>query len=284
MLVVSAISGNFFFSWPENLLRLLMRWRWVCILVLITYLIHHFLHRNFSAVLSDVTRTIPSWLVSLGLLATTDHSEGSGWRGDAILFFQPVSTTPSQWKILKVPSFPSVHIIYLIYAFSSRIPICLILPRSIRQWYSHPPLRAGWSRSWLLFPDLKGNVKIYDRDLPGPRSISFAGLRCRVDCEEQYISWMGWRLYLGFNRDIGIEFIGPWWSSYLWGGHVVHFSITVWLNNCLDWLSLQETILILFLLSSFCYKMQLVMIVQLPAWIVFFFFPEWVNSSVVASE
>ena len=85
MLVVSAISGNFFFSWPENLLRLLMRWRWVCILVLITYLIHHFLHRNFSAVLSDVTRTIPSWLVSLGLLATTDHSEGSGWRGDAIL-------------------------------------------------------------------------------------------------------------------------------------------------------------------------------------------------------
>jgi primary-amine oxidase len=37
----------------------------------------HFV-RNFSAVLSEVTRTIPSWLVSLGLSATTDLSDGSG--------------------------------------------------------------------------------------------------------------------------------------------------------------------------------------------------------------
>ena len=50
--------------------------------------------------------------------------------------------------------------------------------------------------------------KEHDRDLdylPGPRSVSFAGLRYRVDRERQYISWLGWGLYLGFNRDMGLN-------------------------------------------------------------------------------
>lgn len=41
--------------------------------------------------------------------------------------------------------------------------------------------------------------------LPGPRSVSFAGLRFRVDHEQQYVSWMGWGLYLGFDRDMGLS-------------------------------------------------------------------------------
>ncbi|KAF8815578.1 amine oxidase catalytic domain-containing protein [Phlegmacium glaucopus] len=48
----------------------------------------------------------------------------------------------------------------------------------------------------------------HDRDLdhlPGPRSVSFAGLRYRVDRERQYISWLGWGMYLGFNRDMGLN-------------------------------------------------------------------------------
>lgn len=42
-------------------------------------------------------------------------------------------------------------------------------------------------------------------DLPGPRSVSFAGLRFRVDQERQYVSWMGWGMYLGFDRDMGLS-------------------------------------------------------------------------------
>ncbi|KAL0576592.1 hypothetical protein V5O48_005385 [Marasmius crinis-equi] len=42
-------------------------------------------------------------------------------------------------------------------------------------------------------------------DLPGPRSVSFAGLRFRVDKERQYVSWMGWGFYLGFDRDMGLS-------------------------------------------------------------------------------
>lgn len=41
--------------------------------------------------------------------------------------------------------------------------------------------------------------------LPGPRSVSFAGLRFRVDREKQYVSWMGWGMYLGFERDMGLN-------------------------------------------------------------------------------
>ncbi|KAH7926787.1 amine oxidase catalytic domain-containing protein [Leucogyrophana mollusca] len=41
--------------------------------------------------------------------------------------------------------------------------------------------------------------------LPGPRSISSSGLRFRVDRDLQYVSWMGWGLYLGFNRDMGLS-------------------------------------------------------------------------------
>lgn len=41
--------------------------------------------------------------------------------------------------------------------------------------------------------------------LPGPRSVSFGGLRFRVDRALQYISWMGCGMYLGFNRDMGLS-------------------------------------------------------------------------------
>ena len=41
--------------------------------------------------------------------------------------------------------------------------------------------------------------------LPGPRSVSFGGRRFRVDKERNYVSWMGWGLFTGFNRDIGLS-------------------------------------------------------------------------------
>ncbi|KAF4575382.1 hypothetical protein EYR36_006741 [Pleurotus pulmonarius] len=41
--------------------------------------------------------------------------------------------------------------------------------------------------------------------LPGPRSVPFAGLRFRVDEKIKYVSWMGWGMYLGFDRDMGLS-------------------------------------------------------------------------------
>lgn len=42
-------------------------------------------------------------------------------------------------------------------------------------------------------------------NLPGPRSVSFSGLRFRVDQARQYVSWMGWNMYVGFDRDMGLS-------------------------------------------------------------------------------
>lgn len=60
-----------------------------------------------------------------------------------------------------------------------------------------------------------------DRDLdelPGPRSVSFSGLRYRVDREQQYVSWMGWGMYLGFDRDMGLNF----WDIRFRGQRIIY--------------------------------------------------------------
>ncbi|KAJ3861776.1 amine oxidase catalytic domain-containing protein [Lentinula novae-zelandiae] len=54
--------------------------------------------------------------------------------------------------------------------------------------------------------------------LPGPRSVSFAGLRFRVDRATQYISWMGWGMYLSFDRDMGLNI----WGITLKGERIIY--------------------------------------------------------------
>lgn len=54
--------------------------------------------------------------------------------------------------------------------------------------------------------------------LPGPRSVSFAGLRYRVDRAQQYVSWMGWSMYIGFDRDMGLSL----WDINLKGERIIY--------------------------------------------------------------
>ncbi|KAL0950332.1 hypothetical protein HGRIS_010303 [Hohenbuehelia grisea] len=54
--------------------------------------------------------------------------------------------------------------------------------------------------------------------IPGPRSVSFSGLRFRVDEELKYISWMGWGLYVGFDRDMGLSL----WDIRLRGERIIY--------------------------------------------------------------
>jgi primary-amine oxidase len=71
---------------------------------------------------------------------------------------------------------------------------------------------VSWSSRKRVGPQL-------DLDqLPGPRSVSFAGLRFRVDKELQYISWMGWGMYLGFNRDMGLSL----WDVRIRGERIIY--------------------------------------------------------------
>ena len=54
--------------------------------------------------------------------------------------------------------------------------------------------------------------------LPGPRSVSFAGLRFRVDYATQYISWLGWGMYFGFDRDMGLSL----WDLRFKGDRIIY--------------------------------------------------------------
>jgi primary-amine oxidase len=51
---------------------------------------------------------------------------------------------------------------------------------------------------------IKGKRRDLD-DRAGPRRVMFDGPRYRLDREEQYITWMGWALYLSFERDMGLH-------------------------------------------------------------------------------
>ena len=54
--------------------------------------------------------------------------------------------------------------------------------------------------------------------LPGPRQVSFAGLRFRIDRELKYVSWLGWGLYLGFDRDMGLSL----WDIRFMGDRIIY--------------------------------------------------------------
>jgi len=77
---------------------------------------------------------------------------------------------------------------------------------------THPEADYSWTQRHRKGPDR-------DLDhLPGPRSVSFGGLRYRVDRERQYISWLGWGMYLGFNRDMGLSL----WDIRFRGERIVY--------------------------------------------------------------
>lgn len=62
------------------------------------------------------------------------------------------------------------------------------------------PTKLEWSTR------TRPDYPVRDLDnLPGPRSVSFAGVRFRLDRKLQYISWMGWGMYFGFERDMGLS-------------------------------------------------------------------------------
>ncbi|KAG1845992.1 carbohydrate phosphorylase-domain-containing protein [Suillus tomentosus] len=68
------------------------------------------------------------------------------------------------------------------------------------------------------FRNVHENVLVDLDNLPGPRSVSFAGLRFRVDYDLQYVSWMGWGLYLGFDRDMGLNL----WDKHFRGERIIY--------------------------------------------------------------
>ncbi|TFK55964.1 amine oxidase catalytic domain-containing protein [Heliocybe sulcata] len=114
-------------------------------------------------------------------------------------FFQYIDmsgTDPAQWKLLKI--------VYNHQAFDGVEDFLEAFHNgTLKRLPERPDQRKdpSWSTRKRPDPDYRRDLD----HLPGPRSVSFAGLRFRVDRELQYVSWLGWGLYLGFNRDMGLS-------------------------------------------------------------------------------
>ncbi|KAI0689816.1 amine oxidase catalytic domain-containing protein [Cytidiella melzeri] len=113
-------------------------------------------------------------------------------------FFQYIDISgadPTQWKLLKL--------VYNHQIFSTVDDFLSAYHNgTLRRLPDRPDQRQDTDWSARYRPDSAPR----DLDhLPGPRQVSFAGLRFRVDRELQYVSWMGWGMYLGFDRDMGLS-------------------------------------------------------------------------------
>ncbi|KAG8785118.1 hypothetical protein FRC12_017963 [Ceratobasidium sp. 428] len=62
-----------------------------------------------------------------------------------------------------------------------------------------------------------GEARALD-DRAAPRSVLFEGSRIKADKKQQYIEWMGWSLYLGFNRDTGLTL----WNIKFKGDRIIY--------------------------------------------------------------
>ncbi|KAJ7600601.1 copper amine oxidase [Mycena floridula] len=116
-------------------------------------------------------------------------------------------TDASTWKVLKV--------VYNHQIFSGTDEFLAAWRNSTLIRPPHRPDQTG-DLSWTTRKKI-GTQRDLDH-LPGPRSVSFAGLRFRVDKKSQFVSWMGWSMYLGFDRDMGLSL----WDIRLKGERLIY--------------------------------------------------------------
>ncbi|EAU82653.2 copper amine oxidase [Coprinopsis cinerea okayama7 len=109
-------------------------------------------------------------------------------------YFDMSGTDTSQWQVVKVvyhdQFFPSVESFLEAWRNGTFI--------------RHPPPEG--TRESRLWSSRQRQGEPRDLDhLPGPTQVSFAGPRFRVDPATRYVTWMGWSMYLGFSRDMGLS-------------------------------------------------------------------------------
>ncbi|TFK81174.1 amine oxidase catalytic domain-containing protein [Polyporus arcularius HHB13444] len=128
-------------------------------------------------------------------------------------FFQYVDftgTDPEQWKLLKI--------VYNHQVFGTIDEFMTAFRNgTLKRLPSRPdqdPTASEWSTRKRPQPFAPRDLD----HLPGPRSVSFAGLRFRVDRALQYVSWMGWGMYLGFDRDMGLSL----WDLRFKGDRIIY--------------------------------------------------------------
>ncbi|WRT68805.1 uncharacterized protein IL334_005785 [Kwoniella shivajii] len=114
---------------------------------------------------------------------------------DMYTYYEMSGTDSSKWHVIKM--------VYNSQVFNSTHEFREAWESGTLKRSKTPLLNdtSGWATRTRM--NRGGNRDLDDR--AGPRSVSFDGLRFRVDREEQYITWMGFSFYLGFERDMGLN-------------------------------------------------------------------------------
>lgn len=180
--------------------------------------------RNYLEDLSQVPWTIPwseEWMARLVLM---EASEDCGWLGAETLL------GPGLCQSIFINISTLLERIFLsgkysrqgLFIYCLAVLIKYVLPKLIYHNQTFPTTESfleAFNNGTLIRHTEQADPHIdlswarrnrigTDRDLdhlPGPRSVSFAGVRYKVDRERQYVSWMGWGMYLGFDRDMGLN-------------------------------------------------------------------------------
>ncbi|KAL1411966.1 hypothetical protein Q8F55_002959 [Vanrija albida] len=115
---------------------------------------------------------------------------------------------------------------------------------ALRAAYDAGELRRGeWDASDWASRRVRGKPRDLD-DRAGPRQVLPDGRRYRVDTAQDYITWMGWAFYLGFERDMGLHLwdlrfrgerviyeLAPQEAMAQYSGSDPHQASTVWLDR-----------------------------------------------------
>ncbi|KIY73996.1 amine oxidase catalytic domain-containing protein [Cylindrobasidium torrendii FP15055 ss-10] len=150
------------------------------------------------------------------------------------LYIDYSGTDPSLWSVLKV--------VYNHQVFDSTEDFLNALNNGTLERIPHRPDDDNTDFSWTSRRKV-GVTRDLDH-LPGPRSVSFAGLRFRVDQATQYVTWMGWSMHLGFTRDMGLNLwnigfkgeriiyeLSPQEAIAQYGGNDPFQTTTAWLDR-----------------------------------------------------
>ncbi|EJD41689.1 amine oxidase catalytic domain-containing protein [Auricularia subglabra TFB-10046 SS5] len=113
-------------------------------------------------------------------------------------------TDVTQWKTTKI--------VYNRQIFDSKEEFIQAFDNGTLEIERDPDIDPDWTSR-----KRKGAARDLD-DRTGPRSVSFSGLRFRVDAEKRYVSWMGWDFYLGFERDMGMSL----WNINFLGERIIY--------------------------------------------------------------
>ncbi|KAG9123312.1 hypothetical protein FRC07_015107 [Ceratobasidium sp. 392] len=141
------------------------------------------------------------WIFFVGV------GNGAQYLGPTGLFayIDTTGTDISQWSLRKV--------VYNNQIFASASDFASAYNSGTLQRGVKPDLKNhDWSTRKKM-----GKARALD-DRAAPRSVAFEGSRIKADKKRQYVEWMGWSFYLGFNRDTGLTM----WNIKFKGDRIIY--------------------------------------------------------------